>query len=96
MKYILILLMSIQLQASAKLDAVKKPVNKTQVCDVYYTSFVTSLDIYQETKSCYDVKYSTLSFAQLVLNNCDLDQDDFEIAEYAQKLEEQCKSQSAN
>ena len=59
----------------------EQPVNKSQLCEMYYGSFIISLDLYEETKSCLDLEYGILSFKQLLLTKCDnIDQDDIDVA----------------
>jgi hypothetical protein len=89
MKFILMLLM---LMVSLTLSglAYDKPVNKTQLCEMYYDSFITSADIFSETNSCLDATYSVLSFKQLLLTQCEIDKDDIEIAKMMYNIDKNC------
>jgi hypothetical protein len=53
-------------------------------CVVYEEAFVTSADLYEDTKNCYDLKYSILSFKQMILMECDMDPDYVTIIWYLQ------------
>lgn len=61
------------------------PANKLQLCSMYEESFLTSADIYEDTKSCYDLKYSILSFKQMLLSECPLDSEYIKVIWYLQK-----------
>lgn len=76
---LLALLTSISLFGKAEL-----PVNKSQQCVVYEEAFVSSAGIYEDTKNCYDLKYSILSFKQMILMECDMDPDYVTIIWYLQ------------
>lgn len=71
MKIVLLLLLSMSLFGTA--ESVKPAVNKTQLCSVYEESFINSADLYESTKNCYDLKYSILSFKQMILTDCEMD-----------------------
>ena len=71
MKLILFLLLSMSLFGSV--EKVKPAVNKTQLCSVYEEAFINSAELYEDTKSCYDLKYSILSFKQMILTECEMD-----------------------
>jgi hypothetical protein len=85
MKIILILLISLSLYAY------NTPVNKLQLCEMYEVSFVTSAEVFFDTESCPDAAYSVLSFKQLLLTNCLIDQTDIVLAEQMNKIVKQCQ-----
>lgn len=58
------------------------PVNKSQICANYEESFITSAGVYEDTKNCYDLKYSILSFKQMILTDCEIEKDYVTIAYY--------------
>jgi hypothetical protein len=55
---------------------------------MYEGSFITSADVYEDTKSCYDLKYSILSFKQMILAECDIDPEYIKVIWYLQKTYE--------
>jgi hypothetical protein len=70
-----------------------QPVNKLQLCATYEASFLTSAELYEDTKSCHDLMYSILSFKQMVIVGCDIDKDDVPIAWYVNKqIKENCEN----
>jgi hypothetical protein len=80
-KIVLVLLLSgVSLIASNVL-----PVNKTQLCSIYEDSFYASADVWEDAGSCMDLKYSILSFKQMLLVECPIEPDMVTIIYYLDK-----------
>lgn len=72
-------------------ESIQPAVNKIQLCGVYEEAFINSADLYDTSKSCYDLQYSILSFKQMILTNCNIDEDEVVMVWYLQKqLDENC------
>lgn len=76
MKYVILLIVALSAYGMPILDNTLP--NNNEKCVIAYNSFIRKAD----SDNCYDLKYSLLSFKQLILNDCLLEHNDIIIADY--------------